>query len=297
VLCKTGASQKRAKFRERLASGDLLRLPGVFSPLVALEAQRHGFDGIYASGAVIAADLALPDIGLTTLTEVATRSEQIARVVDIPTLVDIDTGFGGPLSAARAVRMLEEKGLAGCQIEDQINRKRCGHLDNKTVVPVEEMLARVKAAVAARIDSNFVICARTDARSVEGLGASIARAQAYLDAGADMIFPEALLDEREFETFRRAVDGPLLANMTEFGKSPLLDVATFSSLGFNAVIFPVTSLRLAMAAVRAGFGEIVTSGTQRSLISKMQTRQELYELLRYADYEAFETGVWNFTHD
>lgn len=268
-------------------------MPGAFSPLVALEAQKQGFDGIYASGAVIAADLALPDIGLTTLTEVAARSEQIARVVNLPTLVDIDTGFGGPMNAARTVRMLEEKGLAGCHLEDQIDPKRCGHLDNKRIVSVEEMVGRVKAAVTARLDSNFVICARTDARAVEGLDAAIARARAYVDAGADMIFPEALINEREFAVFRRAIDVPLLANMTEFGKSELLDTTTLSTLGFNVVIFPVTSLRLAMAAVRQGFEEIAASGTQKSLVPKMQTRQELYELLKYSDYETFETGIWN----
>lgn len=295
MLLSISASQKRSSFRKQLAAGKLLRMPGAFSPLVALEAQKQGFDGIYASGAVIAADLALPDIGLTTLSEVAARSEQIARVVDLPTLVDIDTGFGGPMNAARTVRMLEEKGLAGCHLEDQVNPKRCGHLDNKRVVSVEEMVVRVKAAVAARLDSNFVICARTDARAVEGLDAAIARARAYVDAGADMIFPEALVDEREFAAFRRAIDVPLLANMTEFGKSELLDTATLSTLGFNVVIFPVTSLRLAMAAVREGFEEIAASGTQRSLVHRMQTRQQLYELLKYSDYETFETGIWNIT--
>lgn len=293
MLSSISASQKRSSFRKQLTAGRLLRMPGAFSPLVALEAQKQGFDGIYASGAVIAADLALPDIGLTTLTEVAARSEQIARVVNLPTLVDIDTGFGGPMNAARTVRMLEEKGLAGCHLEDQIDPKRCGHLDNKRIVSVEEMVGRVKAAVTARLDSNFVICARTDARAVEGLDAAIARARAYVDAGADMIFPEALINEREFAVFRRAIDVPLLANMTEFGKSELLDTTTLSTLGFNVVIFPVTSLRLAMAAVRQGFEEIAASGTQKSLVPKMQTRQELYELLKYSDYETFETGIWN----
>jgi len=225
------------------------------------------------------------------------RSEQIARMVDLPTLVDIDTGFGGPMNAARTIRTLEAAGVAGCHIEDQVNPKRCGHLDNKRVVPTEEMVMRVRAAVAARVDPDFVICARTDARAIEGVDAAIARAHAYLEAGADMIFPEALLDEREFEVFRRAVDAPLLANMTEFGKSALLDTATLSSLGYNAVIFPVTALRLAMSAVRGGFGEIASLGTQRGLVKKMQTRQELYELLRYSDYETFEVGVWNITRE
>ncbi len=297
MFSELDGAAKRANFRAELQSGRLLRLPGAFSPLVALEIERAGFDGVYASGAVISADLGLPDIGLTTLSEVAGRAEAIARVVDLPTLVDVDTGFGEPMNAARTVRTLEERGLAGCHLEDQVNSKRCGHLDNKTLVSPDEMVRRIKAAVDARRDGNFIICARTDARAVEGLGAAIDRAKAYLDAGADMIFPEALADEGEFERFRSAVAAPLLANMTEFGKSDLLEAKTLERLGFNVVIYPVTTLRLAMGAVTSGLDEIKRSGSQRTLIAAMQTRKDLYALLRYGDYEAFDAGVANFSLD
>jgi len=289
------AAAKRVTFRADLASGRLLRMPGAFSPLVARLVQETGFDGVYISGAALSADLALPDIGLTTLSEVAGRGGEIARASDLPSLIDADTGFGEPLNAARTVRVLEQAGLSGLHLEDQVNPKRCGHLDNKAVVPVAEMLGRIRAATAARVDPNFVVCARTDARSVEGLAASIDRAKAYADAGADLIFAEALADESEFEAFRAAVDVPLLANMTEFGKTPLLDAATLERLGFNVVIYPVTTLRIAMGAIEAGLRTIQGSGTQASLVPAMQTRARLYELLDYADYNQFDSSVYNFT--
>ena len=289
------AAAKREAFRAGLASGGLLRMPGAFSPLVARIVQEVGFDGVYVSGAALSADLALPDIGLTTLTEVAGRGGAIAQGTDLPTLIDADTGFGEPLNAARTTRVLEQAGLAGLHLEDQVNPKRCGHLDNKAVVPVAEMLGRIRAAVDARTDPNFVICARTDARAVEGLAAAIDRAKAYADAGADLIFAEALADESEFEAFRAAVDVPLLANMTEFGKTPLLDVATLELLGFNVVIYPVTTLRIAMGAVEAGLRTIAATGTQESVVPVMQTRARLYELLDYAEYNQFDSTVFNFT--
>lgn len=289
------AAAKRARFRADLASGRLLRLPGAFSPLVARLVQETGFDGVYVSGAALSADLALPDIGLTTLTEVAERGGAIAQATDLPALIDADTGFGEPLNAARTTRVLEQAGLAGLHLEDQVNPKRCGHLDHKSVVSVAEMTGRLRAAVDARTDPDFVICARTDARTVEGLRASIDRAKAYVDAGADMIFAEALADESEFEAFRAGVDVPLLANMTEFGKSRLLDVTTLERLGVNVVIYPVTTLRLAMGAVEAGLRTIATEGTQASLVPAMQTRARLYELLDYAAYTQFDTSVFNFT--
>jgi methylisocitrate lyase len=272
----------------------LLRFPGAFSPLVASLVQELGFDGVYVSGAALSADLALPDIGLTTLSEVAARAIQIAGAIDLPVIVDADTGFGEPLNVARTVRTLENAGLTGCHIEDQVNPKRCGHLDHKTVVGRDEMVRRIRAAVAARRDPAFLVCARTDARAVEGLEAAIERARAYVDAGAGMIFPEALIEESEFEAFRAAIDVPLLANMTEFGKSPLLDVESLSSLGFNVVIYPVTALRLAMGAVEDGLRTILAKGTQASLIDRMQTRVRLYELLNYADYRAFDSELYNF---
>ncbi len=286
---------KRAAFRADLASGRLLRLPGAFSPLVARIVQETGFDGVYISGAALSADLALPDIGLTTLSEVAARGAAIAQATDLPALIDADTGFGEPLNVARTTRVLEQAGLAGLHLEDQVNPKRCGHLDHKAVVSVADMVGRLRAAVDARTDPQFVICARTDARTVEGLSVAIDRAKAYVDAGADMIFAEAIGDESELAAFRAAVDVPLLANMTEFGKSPLLDVTTLERLGVNVVIYPVTTLRIAMGAVEAGLRTIAAEGTQSSIVPAMQTRARLYELLDYAAYNQFDSSVFNFT--
>src|SRR5260370_39310199 len=237
-------TDKRAAFRTGLNSGRPQRLPGAFSPLVARVIAEIGFEGVNVSGAALSADLGLPDIGLTTLTEVAARGAQIAAATDLPTLIDADTGFGAPLNAARTVTLLEDAGLAACHLEDQVNPKRCGHLDGKAVVSTAEMVKRLAAAVSARRDPNFVICARTDAAGVEGLTAAIDRARAYADAGADMIFTEALAEIADFEAFRAAVDIPLLANMTEFGKSPLLTARQLADIGYNSVIYPVTTLRL-----------------------------------------------------
>lgn len=288
-------ADKRAAFRRGLDSGRLQRFPGAFSPLVAKLIAEIGFDGVYVSGAVVSADLGLPDIGLTTLSEVAARAGQIAAATDLPTLVDADTGFGEPMNAARTVAVLEDAGLAGCHLEDQVNPKRCGHLDGKAVVETADMVKRLRAAVSARRDPNFVVCARTDAAGIEGIGAATDRARAYADAGADMIFTEALAGPADFERFRSAVDIPLLANMTEFGKSELLTVAQLSDLGYNAVIYPVTTLRLAMFAVEEGLREIDRAGTQDALLDRMQHRSRLYELLRYAEYNQFDDEIFNFT--
>ncbi|MCV7411626.1 methylisocitrate lyase [Mycobacterium florentinum] len=291
----SSAADKRAALRAGLNSGRLQRLPGAFSPLVAKTVAEAGFEGVYVSGAALAADLGLPDIGLTTLTEVAGRGAQIAAAINLPTLIDADTGFGAPLNAARTVTVLEDAGLAGCHLEDQVSPKRCGHLDGKAVVPAADMVKRLRAAVSARRDPDFVICARTDAAGIEGLPAAIDRARAYADAGADMIFTEALTEVSEFEAFRAAVDVPLLANMTEFGKSPLLSTRQLADVGYNVVIYPVTTLRLAMFAVEAGLREIESSGTQFDLLDRMQHRGRLYSLLRYEDYNEFDTNTYNFT--
>ena len=291
----SSAADKRAVFRAGLNSGRLQRFPGAFSPLVAKLVAEIGFEGVYVSGAVLSADLGLPDIGLTTLTEVAARGGQIAAITDLPTLIDADTGFGEPMSAARTVTLLEDAGLAGCHLEDQVNPKRCGHLDGKAVVPTAEMVKRLRAAVAARRDPDFVVCARTDAAGIEGVGAAIERARAYADAGADLIFTEALAGPAEFEKFRAAVDIPLLANMTEFGKSELLTVSQLADIGYNVVIYPVTTLRLAMFAVEHGLREIDSQGTQSGLLDHMQHRTRLYELLRYADYNQFDDEIFNVT--
>ena len=288
-------ADKRTAFRAGLNSGRLQRLPGAFSPLVARAVADAGFEGVYVSGAALSADLGMPDIGLTTLTEVATRGAQIAAATDLPTLIDADTGFGSPLNVARTVTLLEDAGLAGCHLEDQVNPKRCGHLDGKAVVSAADMVKRLRAAVSARRDPNFVVCARTDAVHIEGRSAAIDRARAYADAGADMIFTEALTELADFEAFRAAVDVPLLANMTEFGKSPLLSARQLSDIGYNAVIYPVTTLRLAMFAIEAGLREIGSAGTQSGLLDRMQHRSRLYELLRYEDYNEFDANIYNFT--
>ncbi|MUL79666.1 methylisocitrate lyase [Mycolicibacterium sp. CBMA 226] len=289
------AADKRARFMSGLNSGQLQRYPGAFSPLVAKLVSEIGFEGVYVSGAVLSADLGLPDIGLTTLSEVAGRSAQIAAATDLPTLVDADTGFGEPMSAARTITILEDAGLAGCHLEDQVNPKRCGHLDGKAVVPAAEMIKRLRAAVAARRDPNFIICARTDAAGIEGIDSAIDRAKVYADAGADLIFTEALSTPSEFERFRAAIDTPLLANMTEFGKSELVTAQQLSDIGYNMVIYPVTTLRLAMYAVEVGLREIHSAGTQAGLLDQMQHRSRLYELLRYAEYNKFDSDIFTFT--
>jgi methylisocitrate lyase len=287
--------EKRRALREGLKSGKLLRFPGAFAPLVAQLIEDIGFDGVYISGAVLSNDLGYPDIGLTTLTEVSQRGRQIARVTNLPSIIDIDTGFGEPMNVVRTIAELHELGLAGCHLEDQVNPKRCGHLDNKGLVDRAEMVRKVKAAADAKRDPNFLLIARTDARASEGLEKAIDRAKAYVDAGADMIFPEALENEKEFEAFRKAVSAPLLANMTEFGKSKLLPVSTLESLGFNLVIYPVTSLRLAMKAVEDAFRSLKQEGTQEHLLDKMQHRKRLYELVKYEDYNQFDQNVYNFS--
>lgn len=291
-------TERRRRLRAALSGPSIARLPGAFSPLVARAIGEAGFEGVYVSGAVVAADLALPDIGLTTLTEVAARSRQIARATDLPVLVDADTGFGEPMSAARTVSELEDAGVAGCHFEDQVNPKRCGHLDGKEVVPADLMVRRLSAAVRERRDSEFVICARTDAAGVEGIDSAIERAKAYRDAGADLIFTEALHTEDEFARFREAVpDVPLLANMTEFGKTELLPAGRLEELGYDAVIYPVTTLRIAMGQVEKALGEIAESGTQTGWVDRMQHRARLYELLRYAEYNDFDQSVFTYSRE
>ncbi len=290
----TTPAEKRAAFRAELATGKLLRIPGAFNPLSARLIERKGFDGVYISGAVLSADLGLPDIGLTTLTEVAGRSAQIARMTNLPALVDADTGFGEPMNVARTVQTLEDAGVAGLHIEDQINPKRCGHLDGKQVVDEETVLKRIRAAVQGRRDPNLLIMARTDIRAIEGMPAAIDRAKALVDAGADAIFPEAMRDLSEFDAIRAAVDVPVLANMTEFGKSELFTTSQLESVGINLVIYPVSLLRLAMGAAERGLDAITEQGSLTPMLGEMQTRSELYELLDYSAYNTFDDTVYNF---
>ena len=294
---KTNA-EKRAEFRASLEGPGLTRLPGAFNPLTARLIQDiGGFEGVYISGAVLANDLGLPDIGLTTLTEVAHRSGQIARATDLPVLVDADTGFGEPMSSARTVVALEDAGLAGMHLEDQVNPKRCGHLDGKEVVPTDLMVRRISAAVNERRDPNFIICARTDAAGIHGIDDAIERAKAYADAVADMIFTEALYSKEDFEKFRAAVDTPLLANMTEFGKTELLSAKEIEDLGYNAVIWPVSTFRVAMGATEEFLRFMEKEGNQTEWLERMQHRSRLYELVRYNEYNAFDQAVFTYSKD
>ena len=290
-------AEKRRLFRELLATGELIQMPGAFNPLSARLIESKGFGGVYISGAVLSADLGLPDIGLTTLTEVAGRAAQISRMTDLPTLVDADTGFGEPMNLARTVQTLEDAGVAGLHIEDQVNPKRCGHLDGKVVVDDDTMIKRIRSAVNARRDTNLVIVARTDIRAVEGLEAAVERAKKLVDAGADAIFPEAMKDLSEFAAIRAAVDVPVLANMTEFGKSELFTKQQLADVGINIVIYPVSLLRLAMGAAMRGLDSLRETGTLQSAVPAMQTRAELYELLDYEAYNQFDSSIFNFSLD
>jgi len=295
LYSQTPPTEKRRLFRERLATGELLRFPGAFNPLSARLIERKGFDGVYISGAVLSAELGLPDIGLTTLTEVATRAGQIARMTELPAIVDADTGFGEPMNVARTTQELEDAGLAGMHIEDQVNPKRCGHLDGKQVVDESTALKRIRAAADARRDPSFLIMARTDIRAIDGLGAAIDRAKKLVDAGADAIFPEAMADLREFEAVRAAVDVPVLANMTEFGKSELFTTQQLADAGINIVIWPVSLLRMAMGAAESALDTLDREGSLASRLGDMQHRADLYDLIDYSGYSRFDDSVFNFT--
>src|SRR5881398_3837354 len=272
---------KTARLRE-LISKEAVMMPGVPNAAMARQVEQVGFNAVYISGAGMAnATAGVPDIGLLTLTEVTQLASYIANAVKIPAIVDADTGFGGAENVARTIQELEKAGLAGCHIEDQEFPKRCGHLAGKSIVDVEEMVGRIKAAVAARRDPNFMIIARTDARAVEDFDRAVERAGEYLAAGADAIFPEALQSADEFRDFAKEIDRPLLANMTEFGKSPLLSVKQLSDFGYRMVIFPMSAFRVAMKASEEFLRDLKERGTQSDWIKKMQTRKELYELLDY----------------
>jgi methylisocitrate lyase len=257
-------------------------MPGVPNAAMARQVEQVGFDAVYVSGAGMAnATAGVPDIGLLTLTEVAQLAGYIAKSVKIPAIVDADTGFGGAENVARTIRELERAGLAGCHIEDQEFPKRCGHLAGKSIVDVAEMLGKIKAAVGARRDPDFMIIARTDARAIEGFDRAVERAGEYIAAGADAIFPEALQSLEEFRDFAKEVDALLLANMTEFGKSPLISFHDLMELGYRMVIFPMSAFRVAMKTSEKFLRVLKKSGTQKDWIDEMQTRQELYELLDY----------------
>ena len=286
------AEQKRIDFDNKLKSKKILRIPGAYNPLTAKLIEEIGYDGVYVSGGVMSNDLGYPDIGLTTLNDVSKRSEQIARVTNLPTVVDIDTGFK---SCKETIETFESYGITSVHIEDQIERKRCGHLDNKELISSAQMIKKIKECVSSKKDKNFKIIARSDAKNVEGLDKMIDRCKSYIDAGAEIVFPEALKDESEFEKVRKSLDCYLLANMTEFGKSKLLNFKELENLGYNIVIYPVTTQRLAMKNVEDGLRAIFNDGHQNNIIDRMQTRKRLYELVEYEKYNSLDEKIYNFS--
>ena len=286
--------EKRKDFIKKIKSGKILRVPGAYNPLTAKLIEEIGYDAVYVSGAVMSNDLGYPDIGLTTLEDVSNRSKQISRVTNLPTIVDIDTGFK---SCQKTIRVFEKIGITAVHIEDQVDQKRCGHLDNKELISTKKMVKKIKECVKAKKDKNFKIIGRSDSRAVEGINKMIDRCKAYIDAGAEIIFPEALKNEKEFELVRKSLNCYLLANMTEFGKSKLLNFNELENLGYNIVIYPVTTQRLAMKNVEEGLLAIFTDGHQNNIIDKMQTRKRLYELVEYEKYNALNEKIYNFDTD
>ena len=284
--------EKRLDFVNKLKKNKILRVPGAYNPLTAKLIEEIGYDAVYVSGGVMANDLGFPDIGLTTLEDVSTRSYLISRVTNLPTIVDIDTGFK---SCEKTIQTFEEFGVAAVHLEDQVAQKRCGHLDNKELISTNEMVNKIKECIKAKKDENFKIIARSDAKNVEGLDKMIDRCKAYIDAGADIIFPEALKDEKDFETVRKELNCYLLANMTEFGKSKLFNYKELENFGYNIVIYPVTTQRLAMKNVEDGLRVIFTDGHQNNIIDKMQTRKRLYELVEYEKYNSLDEKIYNFS--
>jgi len=279
-----------ARLRE-LIKKDIVILPGVFNAISAVSAHKAGAQGLYLSGAGITnATLGVPDIALATLTEFAQVATNVSQVAPIPVISDADTGFGEGLNTMRTVIEMERAGLAGIHLEDQVSPKRCGHLDGKTVITASHMAGKIRAAVDSKRDPSFMIIARTDARGVEGIESAIARANLYVDSGADAIFPEGLQSEDEFETFRKGVKAPLMANMTEFGKTPIISTATFKELGYEMVIYPMTAFRVMLKAIDDCYAELLKAGTQGGMLDKMRTRAELYDRIEYAEYEAKDKG-------
>jgi len=275
------SASKSKRLRESIAQGAVM-MPGVPNALMARQVEQAGFGAVYVSGAGMANSTAgVPDIGLLWRDEVVRLASYVAHAVRIPAIVDADTGFGEGEAVARTIRELEKAGLAGCHLEDQEFPKRCGHVEGKTIVDARMMVARIKAAVAAREDKDFLIIARTDARAEEGLDGAMSRANEYLDAGADAIFPEALQSAEEFVDFAQEIDAPLMANMTEFGKSPLLTFQELSDFGYRMIIFPQSAFRISMKASEKFFAALKKAGTQNGCLDQMQTRQELYDLLDY----------------
>ena len=289
---KKNTKEKRLDFVKKLKKNKILRAPGAYNPLTAKLIEEIGYDAVYVSGGVMSNDLGYPDIGLTSLKDVSNRSKQISRVTNLPTIVDIDTGFK---SCKETIKVFEKVGVVAVHIEDQVSRKRCGHLNNKELISTEKMVKKINECVKAKKDKNFKIIARSDARNVEGLEKMIDRCKSYINAGAEIIFPEALKDEKEFENVRKKLKCYLLANMTEFGKSKLLNYRKLENLGYNIVIYPVTTQRLAMKNVEDGLRAIFEDGHQNNIIDKMQTRKRLYDLVEYEKYNALDKKIYNFS--
>ena len=289
---KKKIEEKRIEFDNKLKSKKILRVPGAYNPLTAKVIEEIGYDAVYVSGGVMSNDLGYPDIGLTTLKDVSNRANQIARVTNLPTIVDIDTGFK---SCKETIETFEKFGITGVHIEDQIAQKRCGHLENKELITKDEMIKKISECVNSKKDKNFKVIARSDAKSVEGIDKMIDRCKSYVDAGAEIIFPEALHDEKEFEKVRKSLNCYLLANMTEFGKSKLLNYKELENIGYNIVIYPVTTQRLAMKNVEDGLRAIFDDGHQNNIIDKMQTRKRLYDLVEYEKYNSLDEKIYNFS--
>ncbi len=286
---RAGISQHVDSLSDQLENGGTIPVAGVFNPLSALIAEDVGFKALYFSGAAFSASLGIPDIGLFTLDELTSAVRWVTRATTLPLIVDADTGFGEAINTYRTVKELEAAGAAAIQIEDQVMPKRCGHLDGKQVVSPDEFCTKIRAAARAR--SSALIVARTDTKAINGMDDAIERGRAYLEAGADIIFPEALESADEFRHYAESVDAPLVANMTEFGKTPYLNVPEFKTLGYQLVIFPVTSLRIAAEAMRVAMKDVLALGTQAGLLDRMQTRSELYDLIGYSEYEDLDTQL------
>ncbi len=293
IFKQVSAQEKRKKLKKNLENS-CLRFVGSFSPLISRLIEKKGFDGIYISGAVVSSLKGWPDIGLTTLTEMVDCAENITQSSLLPSIVDADTGFGGAVNSARSLYEFERKGLSGFHIEDQDFPKRCGHLDKKNLISIQDMVLKIQSAVKARKDKSFLIIARTDARGVEGMEQAVDRAKAYVEAGADMIFPEALLSVKEFEYFRSQLSVPLMANMTEFGKTDIIPYSVFKSMAYNIVIYPVSVWRLALKSIDKGL-DVLYKDRQKDILTEMQTRKELYDLLEYENYNQFDKEVFNFS--
>ena len=269
----------------RLISRGMVVTPGVFNGISALIAEKHGFRALYLSGSGVAGGMGLPDLSLTSLSDVVEEVRRIKLVSGLPLIVDVDTGFGEVLNVERTVKEIERAGASAIHIEDQVLPKKCGHLEGKKLVEVEEMVEKIQAASKSKQNKDFIVIARTDARSVDGIDSAIERAKLYQRAGADGIFPEALESEEEFKEFAKKVKGILLANMTEFGKSPLLSAKELEKLGYRIVIFPLTAFRGALKKIDEVYSDLSRKGTQREFISNMMSRKEYYDLINYSSYE------------